>query len=142
MLQTLPTKKDFHTSDKMTPSTRKAVVLTLRDINLCQIDRTICSTVAWMVGLVCVALAMIQWSWLSLLGVLIVIPVLSIGKCLNFLRFLHWKRHILSLQREGLKLKNFIEIAACIDWNPISEQKKCRLLKTLTEISSGSPGEQ
>jgi len=142
MLHTLPTKNALRNSDKMILSTRKAVALTLGDINLCQIDRTMSSTVAWTVGLVFVAVAMIRWSWPWLLGVLIVIPVLGIGKCLGFLRFCHWKRHILALQREGLKLKNFLEIVARLDWNPISEQKKCRLLTTLAEISSGSPGEQ
>src|SRR5262249_44116717 len=108
MLHTLPTKKDWHTLEKMTPSTRKAVALTLQGINLCQIDRTMFSTVAWTVGLGFVILAMIQWSWLSLLGALLIIPIFSIGKCLNFFRFFHWKRQILLLQREGLKLKNFI----------------------------------
>lgn len=132
MRGTLPTKDKVSCGGNIPQSFRHAVAMTLKTINGCHKDRTVCVTLAWTLGLASPALAAIQWSWLPLLGFLLVIIIISVGKWLSLSRLGSWSKQILGAKQEqGLDIKKFVEIAGQLEWDPISDKKQEQLLNSL-----------
>jgi 4-amino-4-deoxy-L-arabinose transferase-like glycosyltransferase len=138
MLQTLPTGKELHTSEDISPCARKAIALTLRAIHGCQADRTIGSTVAGTVGLAALAGALLQGSWLPLSGLAAVLPILGAGKCMQSFRWWRWKRQIRGLPQQGLSPETLADLVARLDWSPVSEKKKAGLLAALRKADGAT----
>jgi hypothetical protein len=133
MLLPLPTRKSLQITEHIIPLVRRALAATVQVINACQSDRTLFATIAFTMGLVSLALAVVLPSWLPLLGLLLVVPVLGVGVGINSLRLWRWKWKVLALQQEELPLKSFVELAARLDWNPIPAKRKARFLGALMD---------
>jgi hypothetical protein len=133
MLSTLPTQKKLQISEDVDPLVRMPLAETLQAINACESDRTLLASISITAGLASVALAAVLLSWLPLLGLLLVIPFFGLGAGINRLRLWCWKRKVLALLQEEPQLKNFVELAARLDWQPIAAKRKTRLLGDLMD---------
>lgn len=134
MLNTLPTMEGILSAAGTSPDVRRVVSITLGTINRCQGDRTIFATLALALGLAAGAIALLWWSWLPLPFLLLVPLVICGGRWLNSARLGRWKRQMLDICRQReLGVEKLVEIAAQLDWEPVSDRKRDKFLGSLAE---------
>jgi hypothetical protein len=115
------------------PGTRKALAMTLQSINRYQNDRIVFTTLANTLGLISLGFAAFQWSAMPLLGLLFMPLSLSLHKWAMVVRFRRWRRHIIAMQhRQELMLQSLVAVASQLDWNPMPDTQKKKLLNSLT----------
>ena len=128
MLQSLPAQKK---GTSVAPVMRKALSLTVEAINRSQTDRPLFAVLAYTTGLACLSWALVEWSWLPLVGLLGVPLLRAVGAGLVRWRFRRCKRHLLGLLSQELELQSFVEAAVHLEWEGIADRHRDRLLQSL-----------
>jgi hypothetical protein len=136
MLATLPTSNPSAAAGKLSPAMKRALAVTLMTIHRCECDRIGFANLGYLVGAAAFVTAVIKWSWIPLVGVLLVLPIFAGLRCLQAARWRRWHRTLASLGREaGLELPRFVQLAADLDWGSIAENRKQRLLTSLSDTA-------
>jgi hypothetical protein len=132
MLETLPTSADGTPESPITLSTREAISKTVDVITQCQGNRTLFVMLALSLCVAFLALAALQLSWLPLLGLVSILPVIWISKLLNSFQLKHWKKKIREMgEKKEFDIKSFLNIANQLNWEAISNLEKTKLLNSL-----------
>jgi len=122
MLDNLP-PKDVDLKN-LSPSDRRILAATLQAIGRCQTDRTGLATLAYVTTCTSVATAAFQWSWLPLLGSLLVLPLIAASHGMTTWRLQRLRNDLASMkQADGSGSERFLEVAARLDWGPIPREK-------------------
>jgi hypothetical protein len=136
MLFSLPTRKNLQITEGPDPLFRLGLAKTIQTINACQSDQTLLAGLGLTVGIAPLVLAVVLSSWTLLFGLLLVIPLFCLGIGAQRLRFWSWKRKVWALRKKELEGPEFVELAARLNWQPISEKKKTRILDELRKGSA------
>ncbi len=135
LLDTLPAEKKLGIREKVSPSMRNAVVLTISIIHACQFNRTISVTAAYTLASIFALCTALYHSWGTLVGLLLIPVVIVLCQGSTFLRFRKWKKQILMLcQQPEFLTDQFVAIVKKLDWKPIPERKKRQLLSCLLDV--------
>ncbi len=118
MLRTLPERT---LADKTPKEVKESVKITLQTINHCQVDRIVFSTLTFSLVLGLMAFALLNWTWISLIGLPFAFIAFAMGKVFCFIRFQKWKRNI---QRRKPDITCFVEIADKLDWGTVHKRKQ------------------
>jgi hypothetical protein len=130
MLAILPTKERGVGTAAFSRAMREALAGALELIGRCQRDQTALSTLAYTIGLTSLALALLRHSWMPLAGLLLLVPIRSLGFRIAVLRFRPWWRRVRELLPRECERSAFIEAAGRLDWEPIPAATKRRLLRS------------
>jgi hypothetical protein len=128
MLSSLPTLKNLNTSYDIAPPVRWALAATLHTINACQSDRTLFASIAFTTVLASLALAAALPSWLALAGVMVIVPIRLIGLGAGHMRWRRLQAHLADLLPTESQRRDFVNLAARLDWQATPAHRKARLL--------------
>jgi uncharacterized surface protein with fasciclin (FAS1) repeats len=128
MLNLLPSNT-IPDTDKQPSVTRQALVYTLITINRHQNQQILFSTLVSTTALICIFVAMLQWHWFPLTGLLVIPCLLAIKTGISNFTFKHWKNQITALQANDLAVENFILLAQQLDWQAVPTWRKEKLLE-------------
>ena len=92
MLEILTTTADGTPEGKTTQSTREAISMALNLITHYQSNRTLFVILAVSLCAAFLAIEVLQWSWLPLIGLVFILPAILISNWLNSFQFERWKK--------------------------------------------------
>lgn len=105
MLAMLPYNKHAPVSQKINPTIRKALTITLQTINRCQNNHTAFFTLAVAMALFSLAMMIILWSWKPLAGFFFVMPVIGLEKWLARSGLQQWKHRISAIRPKSVIIR-------------------------------------
>jgi hypothetical protein len=132
MIATLPSAENLIAEQGISPGTRSAVAAVVTTIHACRTDaiavRGACSV---LVG-ASMVLAVLLWTWRPLLGMVLLLSLVALRKPLRQWRLVFLRERLAGARLQpDFNAEKYLELAAGMDWEPISAAEKDKLLATI-----------
>lgn len=136
MIETLPPAGDLLIEQGISPSTREAIAAVVTTIHACRSDAVAFKAAAFaIVGVSAILAATLKmWQPFFAIAVLTAMPLLR--KWARLWRLRHSRERMLAVQQQiDFNAEKYVELVACLYWEPFLASEKNEFLKTVREAT-------